>query len=152
MHWVTRVKPPLGFEPGLPAWEADNLPSELSLPSYSIDINITSIISHVYKSPLHFQILLLCAWIRPYLWHILIIVELHIITLRVEILIWHVKSMLILTSKLILLWKPLLAPLVWIEIMDVCYLFCLHNCVCTIYIFCFMAPVRLKEWSHVVQT
>ncbi len=31
-HWVTRVKPPLGFEPGSPAWEADDLLTELSIP------------------------------------------------------------------------------------------------------------------------
>ncbi len=31
MHWVTWVKPPLGFEPRCPAWEVDNLPTELSL-------------------------------------------------------------------------------------------------------------------------
>ncbi len=30
MHWVTRIKPPLGFEPGSPVWEADDLPTELS--------------------------------------------------------------------------------------------------------------------------
>ncbi len=27
MHWVTRVKPPTGFEPGSPGLEADDLPS-----------------------------------------------------------------------------------------------------------------------------
>ncbi len=32
MQWVTQVKPPLGFEPGYPDWEADVLPTELSLP------------------------------------------------------------------------------------------------------------------------
>ncbi len=32
MHRVTRVKPPLGFEPGSSEWEADDLPTELSLP------------------------------------------------------------------------------------------------------------------------
>ncbi len=31
MHWVTQEKTPLGFEPGSPAWEADDLPTELSL-------------------------------------------------------------------------------------------------------------------------
>ncbi len=31
MHWVTRVKPPQRFEPGSPYWEADDLPTELSL-------------------------------------------------------------------------------------------------------------------------
>ncbi len=32
MHWVTRVKPPLRFEPGSPGWEVDDLPTELFLP------------------------------------------------------------------------------------------------------------------------
>ncbi len=35
MHWVIWVKPPPGFEPRSPAWEADDLPTELSLPPYS---------------------------------------------------------------------------------------------------------------------
>ncbi len=36
MHWVTQVKPPLGFEPGSPDWEADDLPTELPLPQYAV--------------------------------------------------------------------------------------------------------------------
>ncbi len=31
MHWVTQVKPTPGLEPGSPAYEADDLPTELSL-------------------------------------------------------------------------------------------------------------------------
>ncbi len=32
MHWVTQVKSTPRFEPGSPDWEADDLPTELSLP------------------------------------------------------------------------------------------------------------------------
>ncbi len=32
--WVTRVKTPPGFEPRSPDWEADDLPTELSLPPW----------------------------------------------------------------------------------------------------------------------
>ncbi len=28
MHWVTWFKPPLRFEPGSPAWEADDVPTD----------------------------------------------------------------------------------------------------------------------------
>ncbi len=33
---VTQVKPQLGFEPGSPAWEADDLPTEPSLPPWGM--------------------------------------------------------------------------------------------------------------------
>ncbi len=39
MHWLTWVKPPLGFKPGSPAWEADDLPTELSLHPFQCDWN-----------------------------------------------------------------------------------------------------------------
>ncbi len=45
MHWVTRVKHPLGFEPRSPAWEADDLPTELSLP---LDVLQSSMIYQLY--------------------------------------------------------------------------------------------------------
>ncbi len=34
MHFVTQVKSPLGFEPGSPVWESEDLTTELSLPPY----------------------------------------------------------------------------------------------------------------------
>ncbi len=38
LHWGTQVKPPPGFKRGAPAWEADDLPTELSLPLPPPDI------------------------------------------------------------------------------------------------------------------
>ncbi len=40
MHLVTWVKPPPGFDPGSPDWEADDLPTELSLPPVYIAIGV----------------------------------------------------------------------------------------------------------------
>ncbi len=41
MHWVTWVKPPPGFKPGSPDWEADDLPTELSSPHFHIVLSLT---------------------------------------------------------------------------------------------------------------
>ncbi len=38
MYWVTRIKTLPGFEPGSPAWQGDDLPTVLSLPTFATDV------------------------------------------------------------------------------------------------------------------
>ncbi len=49
MHWLTWVKPPLGFEPRSPVWEVDDLPTKLSLPLIIV-YNIVNIINFLLSS------------------------------------------------------------------------------------------------------
>ncbi len=64
MHWVTQVKPPPGFKPGSPDWEADDLPTELSLPPCA---PLLFLIWYWYKYLLQYDTILEQFWYLYYL-------------------------------------------------------------------------------------
>ncbi len=63
MHWVTRVKHPQGFEPGSPAWEADDLPTKLSLPTAWSYVNANDL----YSQDMHIDIAIYT--VAKLVWH-----------------------------------------------------------------------------------